>query len=90
MAELIKGFQTNEGTKRYDYNALANLPTLISQDDIGNAVADALAQAKQNGDFKGEVGPKPEKGVDYWTVQDQQDIINSVLSALPTWEGGEY
>jgi hypothetical protein len=26
MAEHITGFQTSEGVKRYDYNALANLP----------------------------------------------------------------
>lgn len=56
MNNTVKGFQTNEGTKQYDYNALANLPTLISQDDVNGVVANALEQAKKNGDFKGEPG----------------------------------
>ena len=34
MIESVKGFQTNEGTKQYDYNALANKPTLITQDQV--------------------------------------------------------
>lgn len=41
MAEPVKGFQTNEGTKQYDYNALANKPTLITQTEIDDAVAAA-------------------------------------------------
>lgn len=27
MADYITGFETSEGVKKYDYNALANLPT---------------------------------------------------------------
>ena len=40
--KVIKGFATNEGTAKYDYNSLVNLPTLISQDNIDRAVANAL------------------------------------------------
>ena len=36
---------------------------------------------------KGEKGDTPEKGVDYWTETDKQEIVNDVLAALPTAEG---
>ena len=45
---------------------------------------------------QGEQGPRgadghtPVKGTDYWTADDQQAIVNDVLAALPTWEGGSY
>ena len=45
---------------------------------------------------QGEPGPRgadghtPVKGTDYWTADDQQAIVNDVLMALPTWEGGSY
>ena len=49
--------------------------------------------------YTGPAGPKgdtgapghtPVKGTDYWTADDQQTIVNDVLAALPTWEGGSY
>ncbi len=39
---------------------------------------------------KGADGKTPVKGTDYWTAVDKQEIIDSVLSALPTWTGGSY
>lgn len=30
----------------------------------------------------------PEKGVDYWTEEDKAEIVQSVLDALPTYDGG--
>ena len=42
MAENpIQGFQTDTGVKQYDYNALANKPTLITQIEVKEAVAEA-------------------------------------------------
>lgn len=42
MAENpIRGFQTNTGVEQYDYNALANKPTLITQTEIDDAVTAA-------------------------------------------------
>lgn len=35
-------------------------------------------------------GDTPQKGTDYWTEADRQSIVNDVLAALPTWEGGSY
>ena len=38
----------------------------------------------------GEDGKTPVKGTDYWTSADKTEMVNSVLSALPTWNGGSY
>lgn len=39
---------------------------------------------------RGDKGDTPQKGTDYWSSADQQSIVNDVLAALPTWEGGSY
>lgn len=33
---------------------------------------------------------KPQKGVDYWTDEDKQEIVKDVIAALPSWTGGDY
>lgn len=38
----------------------------------------------------GEPGYSPVRGTDYWTATDQASIVDDVLAALPTWEGGSY
>ena len=38
----------------------------------------------------GANGSTPVRGTDYWTAADKQEIVNDVLNALPTWEGGSY
>ena len=38
----------------------------------------------------GEPGYTPQKGVDYYTETDKAEMVQLVLSALPTWEGGSY
>jgi hypothetical protein len=40
--------------------------------------------------ISGADGHTPEKYVDYWTEEDKADVVNEVLNALPTWNGGEY
>lgn len=32
----------------------------------------------------------PVRGIDYWTEADKADMVNDVLAALPTWNGGSY
>lgn len=76
MDNTVKGFQTNEGTKQYDYNALANLPTLISQDDINGVVVNALEEAKDRGDFKGD------KGDDYILTEADKAEIAEMAAGL--------
>ena len=38
----------------------------------------------------GADGHTPVKGTDYFTDEDKQAIVDDVLAALPTWEGGNY
>jgi hypothetical protein len=39
---------------------------------------------------KGDDGKTPEKGTDYYTESDKAEMVNAVIAALPTWEGGSY
>ena len=43
----------------------------------------------QNGK-DGADGKTPEKGVDYYTEADKTEMVDAVLSALPTWTGGAF
>lgn len=61
-----------------------------SDDTLQDAVNIALAQAKESGEFKGDPGKTPEKGVDYYTDTDKAELVSAVLSALPAWTGGSY
>lgn len=38
----------------------------------------------------GADGKTPAKGTDYFTEADKAELVDSVLAALPTWEGGSY
>lgn len=38
----------------------------------------------------GPAGYTPQKGTDYWTASDKAEMVNDVLTALPTWTGGAY
>lgn len=51
--------------------------------------SDGKALIVKNGKT-GAPGKTPEKGTDYFTVADKAEMVNSVLSALPTWNGGSY
>jgi hypothetical protein len=77
----------------------------LGADELSDAIDTALAQAKASGAFDGEQGIQgepgadgkdgedgktPVKGVDYWTEEDLTEMVNDVLSALPTWTGGSY
>ena len=48
-----------------------------------------IAKAVENYIVKNPVHV-PEKGVDYYTEEDKSDLVNDVLSSLPTWQGGRY
>ena len=37
--------------------------------------------------IKGAKGDKPTKGVDYFTLDDKQEIINDVIASLPVYNG---
>ena len=62
----------------------------VTMDNLSNAIGTALAQAKESGQFDGKDGETPVRGTDYWTNADKQEIIEDVLSALPTADGGSF
>ena len=39
---------------------------------------------------KGEDGNTPQKGTDYFTVEDKQELVDAVLAALPAAEGVDF
>lgn len=57
---------------------------------VEKMVEDALIKAKESGDFNGEPGYTPVKGIDYFTESDKAEMVQSVLTSLPTWNGGSY
>lgn len=57
----------------------------LSAADLPDAVDSALAQAKESGTFDGRT---PEKGVDYYTESDKEELVQAVVAALPKY-GGE-
>ena len=61
--------------------------------DTLDKLSDANGKLQYNGPdvgLKGDKGDTPVKGTDYWTAADKAEIVNDVLAALPTWQGGEY
>ena len=64
--------------------------TKIGASELTTAVETALAEAKASGEFDGEDGKTPVNGTDYFTADDKTEMINLVLAALPTWNGGSY
>ena len=72
---------------------------------LPTAVNDALAQAKASGEFDGADGAPgkdgsdgapgadgytPVRGTDYWTAEDQAQIVSDVLAALPNASGVSF
>ena len=78
--------------------------TIRSGSLIGRGPQGEKGEKGEKGDIgpqgpRGETGPQGEKGADgytpmrgtdYWTADDQEQIVSAVLSALPTWDGGAY
>lgn len=76
--------------------------TVARKADVQDIVGANLLAAKESGLFDGAKGDKgdkgdtgaagytPVKGTDYYTAADKAEMVNSVLAALPTWNGGAY
>ena len=57
---------------------------------ITSASGTSSANLKGEKGDTGLAGYTPVKGTDYWTDTDKTDMLNDVLAALPTWNGGSY
>lgn len=68
-------YEREKNAGRIDENALYLTPEGegITQDELEDAVEEALAKAKASGDFKGDSGYTPVKGVDYFDGKDGQN-----------------
>lgn len=63
-----------------------------SEEDGGNNIVtfnDGGTITIKNGS-KGSKGDTPQKGTDYFTETDKNELIQAVLTELPKWEGGSY
>lgn len=58
--------------------------------DKGDTGARGIQGEKGDKGDTGLAGYTPVKGTDYWTDTDKTDMLNDVLAALPTWNGGSY
>ena len=56
------------------YSAIQTLISSTFEKDIQSLINSSLEKAMQAGTFK------PVKGVDYWTAEDQESIVNDVLA----------
>ena len=77
------------------YLPVASFPVVSAAAALGPAVNTALQAAKDSGAFRGDkgdpgakgdpgkTGKTPVRGTDYWTAADKQEIVNSVIAALP-------
>ena len=61
----------------------------LGDTDTGKPSRGEMGPQGPKGDT-GAPGHTPVKGTDYWTADDQRAIVDDVLAALPTWEGGSY
>lgn len=85
--------------KRYVDEALENLDLNVTADEVTFADGQTFQQKYDSGELTGPAGADgqpgadgytPQKGTDYWTTADKQEMVNDVLAALPTWTGGSY
>lgn len=67
----LTGYATEEWVKNQKYlTQHQDISGLLSRDELSNAVNDALEQAKASGEFDGQPGYTPQKGVDYFDGDD--------------------
>lgn len=74
-------------------DALVHKSHTHANKDTLDKLSDSNGKLQYNGSdvgLKGDKGDTPVKGTDYWTAADKAEIVNDVLAALPTWQGGAY
>lgn len=63
---------------------LTNDSDFLTSSKLQEAINSALEQARISGNFDGQDGKTPLKGVDYFTPSDQEEIVQQVITALGT------
>lgn len=82
----LKGEKGNDG-----YTPVKGKDYFDGKDGInGKDGSDGYTPVKGKDYFDGNDGYTPVKGKDYNTPEDKAELVQSVLAALPTWEGGSY
>ena len=59
----------------------------LDADKLPEAINQALAEAKNSGEFNGLNGKTPVKGEDFWTDEDKAEMVNAMIAALPVYSG---
>jgi hypothetical protein len=68
--------------------------SVVLESELSDVIGDALTQAKESGEFNGKDGTDgkdgytPVKGVDYFTEEEVQDVVDRVLDEVPESGGG--
>ena len=73
-----------------NYATKTDLSKKLDKSELNGAINTALESAKNSGEFKGQDGHTPLKGVDYFTESDKSELLEALIQALPIWEGGSY
>ena len=82
----IQGFQTITGIQKYDYNALANKPTLITQTEINNAIIVAKKYTDEQIDTSLSVQGKAADAKAVGNALGEK--LNTTDRAVSKWETG--
>lgn len=87
-------FKNLKGAKGNDGVSISKVEqTTTSTADDGNNVITVTLSNGQTATFtvqNGSKGSTPVKGTDYYTAADKTEMVNAVIAALPTWNGGSY
>lgn len=92
VADIINNLTTNAANKPLSAAQGVVIKALIDRLTSGKldasklqeAINTALAQAKANGEFDGAPGYTPRREIDYWTLADQEAIVQQVITTLGT------
>lgn len=69
----------------YNINILnTKIDNKLDAGALPGTINDALTQAKESGEFKGNDGYTPIRGIDYWTDADKAEIQAYIDSAIQT------
>lgn len=69
---------------------LGQIDNKLNISDLAPSIENVLIEVKNSGEFNGEPGYTPQKGIDYYTETDKLEMVQAVLAALPDGEEVSY